>query len=251
MNGMNYSGVYSQDITGQSLKELVEFIKWYNKHIGHEPLIIGGWAAWAYHQGMGSKDVDVIFPGNTSMHRTLEQYFSASGYKMRKTSFVSYEFYKTRRAADGREVEVIIDAMASDRFAVINGTKLTIPWAMAEKHKRRHEFGKGADAWIATPEMLITYKVGALLGRDYNLFTSQPENREHIESKLWKDAQDVLGVLEKTEVDRKKLSELLSQNKLGKKWVAKAREIAERYLDGRQMEAFREKWAEFIEAKKR
>ncbi len=243
----DYSFLYSKEVTEQTLRELVAFIEWYNK-LGHEPLIVGGWAAWAYHQGPGSKDIDVVFPGKAAMQQTLLQYFQVNGFKTRKTSLFDYEFYKTRKTNESREVEVIIDAVASDRRVVVDGTPIVIPWGLAEKFKRKHDFGNNVQAWIVSPELLLVYKIGALLGRGSQLRTSPEENRERIESKLWKDAQDVAGLLEKTAPDRKKLGSLLKQcNLMESNWLEKAWETAARYLDEPQKRATGKKWVELFQ----
>ncbi len=244
----DHSMLYSKEVTDQTLKELVEFITWYNKHVGHDPLIVGGWAAWAYHHGLGSKDIDVVFPAAPAMHVTLNQYFIANGYRERKTAFFSYEFYKTRKTSGGREVEVIVDAVASDRRVIVGGTPITIPWGLAEKHKQRHEFGKDAQAWIIAPELLLIYKIGALIGRDHNLGLARAFNFGRIQGKLWKDAQDILGLTQNAEFNEEKLGSLLEESGLNdEKLLRQAKSIALSYLEGKQATEFNAKWAEILE----
>ncbi len=87
---------YAREITDETFKELVDFVQWYNRVVGHEPLIVGGWAAWAYHHGLGSKDIDVVFPGAATKHATLFDYFKSHGFKQRRVDFFDCEFYKER-----------------------------------------------------------------------------------------------------------------------------------------------------------
>ena len=66
--------LYAGEITDPSLKELETFAKWYNDKIGNYPVIVGGWAVYCYTAGLGSKDIDVVFPGDASKHATLFAY---------------------------------------------------------------------------------------------------------------------------------------------------------------------------------
>ena len=229
----DHSELYSTEITEETHKELVDFIKWYNKSIGHEPLIVGGWAAWAYHKGLGSKDIDVVFPSGPSMHQTLLQYFKANNYETRETSFFTYEFYKKRKTKKIGEVDVIVDAVASDRNVTVDGTKIIIPWRLSEKYKRRFKFAEDTDAYIIEPELLFVYKVGALIGRDAKLKTAVEAERVHYESKLWKDARDVLGLLEKVNLDYAKIFYILHETgiPLGNEYLNSGVNVAFRYFE--------------------
>ncbi len=234
---------YRLDVTEETHKELVEFIQWYNEVQGHVPLIVGGWAAWAYHRGLGSKDIDVIFPGSAAKHVTLSQYFKSNGYaEHREIDSFDFEFTKTRVTSDGRKVNVIVDAASMDRNVQVSGTDLIIPWSLAEKYKRRFSFGKNADAYIVDPELLLVYKVGALVGRDFKRKTAVGFRRAHYESKLWKDARDVLGVFENCELDEKLLGSLLESCGLDV-LLGDALEIAGSHFDPDGRETFEKRWA--------
>ena len=118
---------YRSEVTDETLKELIGFVHWYNKVLGHEPLIVGGWAAWAYHHDLGSKDIDVVFPGAATKQTTLLDYFNSHGYKTRKDSLFDYEFFKERKTSSGQMVEVLVDAVSSDRRVIVSGTSMRIP----------------------------------------------------------------------------------------------------------------------------
>ena len=233
---------YAEEITEETRKELVEFIQWYNHVLGHEPLIVGGWAAWAYHHGLGSKDIDVVFPGAAAKQVTLSAYFKSNGYvENRDVDFFDYEFTKARKTADERSVDIIVDAVSMDRNVQVSGTKLIIPWKWAEKHKRKHAFGKKADAYIVDPELLLVYKIGALIGRNHYLRTADIRRQSHYQSKLWKDARDVLGLFENCAFDKTLLASLLKESKL-KPLVTDAKNIASRYFSPERKDEFESKW---------
>ncbi|MFA5247020.1 MAG: hypothetical protein WC408_03995 [Candidatus Micrarchaeia archaeon] len=232
---------YSREITDQTKDELAEFIRWFNKIFGHAPLIVGGWAAWAYHHGLGSKDIDVVFPGSAAMHRNLVAYYAARGFSQRKTEMFDYEFFKERKTREGMTVDVMVDAVASNRFVTVTGTKLVIPWGLAEKNKRMFEFAKNAEAYIVTPDLLLFYKVGALIGRSHLL--RQTTSKTHYQSKLWKDAQDVAGLLRNCEIDVANIRQFSDQCRFKKSDWQYALGAAQAHLDDAQKNVVQDFWA--------
>ncbi len=234
---------YGLDITEETRKELVDFIRWYNRVIGHDPLIVGGWAAWAYHQGLGSKDIDVVFPSAASKQATLLDYFRSHGFKNRSVDLFDYEFYKERKTPGGRVVEVLVDAVSADRNVIVSGTSITIPWGLAEKHKRRFYFGPNAEAYIVSPELLLVYKVGALVGREYKRKSAVGSRLAHYRTKIWKDARDVSGLFDNCSFNSNLLLSLLASCGLGNpERLGEALAIGERQFEGGQKELFRAKW---------
>lgn len=239
---------YLSEITEETRKELVELIKWYNRVVGHEPLIVGGWAAWAYHKGLGSKDIDIVFPGAAAMQQTLFDYFKSHGYQARKVDFFDYEFYKNRKTKNG-EIDILVDAVSLNRSAQVTGTKITIPWKLAETHKQKYSFGKDADAYIVTPEMLTVCKMGALIGRDSKVGAATGPAQLHYRAKLWKDVQDIIGVFESTQIDKNTLQEILRECGLDDEELLKrALLIAQRYLETKEeKQAMAIKWKQILE----
>lgn len=201
--------LYASEITDSSLKELKTFAKWYNEKIGNYPVIVGGWAVYCYTKGLGSKDIDVVFPGDTSKHATLSAYFQSHGYIERKRTFFDKEFVKPVKSK-GREVEIIIDAVSANRTIIFEGKKARLPWSWAPKHSVKHELG-GAIIYIPAIELLLTYKLGAILGRSYNLRTGF--DFDYYKSKLWKDVYDVLS-LSQLKIDSIKVRGFLKESNL-------------------------------------
>jgi len=78
---------YGRELTDASFAELKEFLKWMNEKKGVYPIVIGGWAVYAYKQALGSKDIDVVMPTERDAnYMLLEEYFPARGYTVKKTS---------------------------------------------------------------------------------------------------------------------------------------------------------------------
>jgi len=203
--------LYSQGITDPSLKELEELAGWYNEKLGNYPVIVGGWAAYIYSKGLGSKDIDIVFPNAASMHQTLSAYFQSHGYKEKHMGHFGFdkEIVKTVKSG-GREVEIIIDAVSSDRTITFEGSKARLPWGWAAKHSVEKKVGSAAII-IPTAELLLTYKLGAVFGRNISLRTGL--DFEYYRSKIWKDIYDIAG-LSRLEIDEKKVAGFLKESGL-------------------------------------
>lgn len=203
--------LYDKEITDASLKELENFAKWMNEKVGHTPVIVGGWAAYAYVGGFGSKDIDVIFPSEATKAKVLADYFHREGYVERKRDFFQSEFYK-EADVKGKKIEIIIDAASGRRVIEVTGTNARIPWAWAEKHSVKHKLGD-AEIYIPEIELLITYKMGAAVGRSNALRSAVGEEAVYMRSKVWKDVYDILSLFQKN-TDLGKLTRFLKQSKL-------------------------------------
>ncbi len=205
---------YTPEITDPSLKELEELASWYNEKMGTYPVIVGGWAAYIYTRGLGSKDIDVVFPDDRSKHATLSMYFAAHGYAERRKSLFDVELIKIVKSK-GREVEIIVDAVSAKRFIIIEGTKVRIPWAWAIKHNVTKRIGK-AVVYVPTLELLLAYKLGAIFGRNEQLkLVADAAQLQYFRSKIWKDVFDVIS-LSKLEIDSGALDKFLEESGLAK-----------------------------------
>lgn len=69
----NPSEDYRKEVTDLSYRELQDLALW-SKYRGPELFVIGGWAAWHHHQGLGSRDIDVIFQDRHVIDRFLYDY---------------------------------------------------------------------------------------------------------------------------------------------------------------------------------
>jgi len=197
--------LYSKAITDPSLTELGEFAWWYNEKIGNYPIIVGGWAVYCYTKGLGSKDIDVVFLGDATKHKTLFDYFRAHGYTERRRSFFDKEFVKLNN-----DVEIIIDAVSSNRIIIFEGRNARLPWSWAVKHSSLYDIG-GSKIYIPTLELLMTYKFGAILGRNIQLRTGL--EFDYYGSKLWKDVYDVIS-LSRLEMNQKSVNHFLAESGL-------------------------------------
>lgn len=203
--------IYHETVTDPSLKELEELAEWCNRKLGHYPVIVGGWASYAYSKGLGSKDIDIVFPDAASMHQTLSAYFPSHGYNERQMGHFGFEkeIVKTVKSS-GREVDIIIDATSAARTITFEGSEARLPWSWAIKHGVEKKIGK-ATIRVPTVELLLTYKLGAVFGRNSNIMTGL--NVDYYRSKIWKDVYDI-ACLSRLEIDEEKLIDFLKKSGL-------------------------------------
>ena len=147
--------MYSDDITNPSLRELGILAEWYNEKIGNHPVIVGGWAVYCYSKGLGSKDIDVVFPSDVGKNETLLAYFLSHGYSRRKRNFFDEEFVKVLPAGKTR-LEIIVDAVSASRVIVIPNTNVRIPWKWAINHSREHRVEKATIIYLTSSHCLPT-----------------------------------------------------------------------------------------------
>lgn len=201
--------LYSNEITDPSLTELNDFASWYNEKLGNYPVIVGGWAVYCYTKGLGSKDIDVVFLGDAAKHKTLFDYFHAHSYTERRRTFFDKEFVKIVKS-HGREVEVIIDAVSSNRTIIFSGKKARLPWNWAVKHSTTYDIGN-SKIYIPDIEVLLTYKLGAIFGRNIELKTGF--EFDYYRSKIWKDVYDVVS-LSNLKINPKTVNKFLEDSEL-------------------------------------
>ena len=203
--------IYDRRITDPSLEELKELALWYNEKIGNYPVIVGGWAVYFYTHGLGSKDIDVIFAGDKVKHQTLFAYFLTHGFKEKPQGLFDKSFSK-KIMVDGEPVEIIVDATSQERIITFERREARLPWAWAFKHIIEHKIGN-AIIYIPELELLLVYKLGAILGR--NEYVKAGVQVDYYASKIWKDVYDVLS-LSALEVDATKFGKFFHESKLDK-----------------------------------
>lgn len=177
---------YYEEFTQASFQELLNFASWMNKFFGYYPTIVGGWAVWCYTNGLGSRDIDVVFPDASSRNKALARYFFENDYEETGT-FLEKTYVKKIETEKGTE-EIIVDACTTSDKRIIKNLDVTLPWKWVVKHSQRHKLGDNNYIYIPIPELLLTYKIGAALGRREALKTVRETG--YLESKIWKDLYD-------------------------------------------------------------
>jgi len=204
---------YYKEITDSTLGELTSFAEWMNKHFGHEPLIIGGWAVWVYARGLGSRDIDVVFTESKTRVRALKTFFEVSGWRQ-LSEIKGNGFGKQVRTAHGMETVTLDALMRGDVFSV-KRLNIRAPMTLALKNSKKVNLNKAA-IYVPVPELLVVFKVIAELGRQQMLRTAIGERAKKLESKAWKDCYDVVSLLAKTRLEKQKMNEFQKKTGLQK-----------------------------------
>lgn len=205
--------LYYPELLNASQKELANFVKWCNKVYGYTPIIIGGWAVWAYTKHSKSIDIDIILPTTQTVHSLLMQYYKANNFSSQ--GMLTKEYFKEVKTKQGTEKIYLDAASYSNKNILKEKNKIEIPWNLLEKHTVEYKFN-GAKARIPATELLLLFKAKALRDRQFYLKTAEtPETRYFLESKIEKDKKDILALL-KTKIDKNKLEKLLKQTRFKK-----------------------------------
>lgn len=208
---MNHESEYSKEITQKSFQELQGIAGWLNIH-GHYPIVTGGWAAYYYTKGLGSRDIDVILP-KTALP-VLKSYCESHGYKINTLPHTRILFSKKigSRAID-------VDVFTFDhRNRLAKNPRIEIPWSLAKNNSNEWKMGR-ATAKVVSIELLLLYKVAAMVDREHKIqkWALQPLQKQHLHAKIWKDQQDISSLL-KQGINEKKLEQLLKKTKFKKEY---------------------------------
>lgn len=206
------NGFYYEELTQASFQELLNFASWMNEFFGHYPTIVGGWAVWCYTSGLGSRDIDVVFPDASSKNKALEHYFFYNDYEETGT-FIEKSYVKKIETEKGDE-EIIVDACTASDKRVIKNLDVTLPWKWAVNNSQKHKLGGDNYIYIPIPGLLIIYKIGAALGRRETLKTAR--ETDYLESKMWKDLYDVASLTKTFQDKIKRIQEFLDKSGIDK-----------------------------------
>ena len=207
---LNLDKWYYNEVTEASFKELINLTKWINEKYGYYPVVIGGWAVYSYAKSHGSRDIDIVFPDRISIDKVLFPYYNVMGYK--SEGLFSKSFYKEIITKRGKE-KIMLDACSlSDKNILHENKNIEIPWELTIKYYNKWEIEKDVKVQIPQKELLIIYKIKALCDRKYDLKHQSISlaDRDYINSKIWKDENDIKD-LSKYKMDKEKLNYLLEE----------------------------------------
>lgn len=199
---------YYNEVTEASFKELINLTKWINEKYGYYPVVIGGWAVYSYAKSLGSRDIDIVFPDRISIDKVLIPYYNVMGYK--SEGLFSKSFHKEIITKRGKE-KIMLDACSlSDKNILHENKNIEIPWELTIKYYNKWEIEKDVTVQIPQKELLIIYKIKALCDRKYDLKHQSISlaDRDYINSKIWKDENDIKD-LSKYKINKEKLNYLL------------------------------------------
>lgn len=164
---------------------------------GPEFFLIGGWAAWHYHRGAGSRDIDIIFSDKVIMDCFLPIYYQENGYsEVRGPMGIEKRFEKR---IPNRDVEIIITIDAtciSEGQPFKEDRKKNIPYSELIDYFRNWNLEEET-VKIPIPELLLLQKIKAHRDRNWE-FDNQITNAirsEYLKSKIWKDEYDISNLV--------------------------------------------------------
>ena len=79
---MKFEDLYYEEFTTATYRELHRVGAWFNQIFGYHPVLVGDWAVFHYNPaGLGSRDIDLIFPDCRIKDRAVNQYMLMHGYE--------------------------------------------------------------------------------------------------------------------------------------------------------------------------
>lgn len=183
---------YPNELTQASYRE-IEVLAMWARTKGPSFYLIGGWAAWRYHHGLGSRDIDVVFPNQSILDAFLTEFYLNNGYKRNGGLFDSG--YQKQVMTDVGPAHIEIDAAQLDRgFPFHENPSVDLPYRLLEDFHQVWKVGQ-EEIMMPTPELLLLQKVKAHRDRSWDLQHAQDATRaNHLRGKVAKDAYDIQGI---------------------------------------------------------
>jgi hypothetical protein len=177
-------------MTTKSFEEL-KSLAFYAKSMGPEFFVIGGWAAWRYHAGLGSRDIDVVFPDYQIMDPFLAKYYKMNDYEPYGGPF---ENRYRKRISDDKFVQVDAASFA-DGQPFKEDRSRNLPFELLTNHNDIWDLGESA-VRIPKPELLVLQKVKAHRDRSWDLSRSTTSiQSDWLRGKIRKDEYDIHNVV--------------------------------------------------------
>ncbi|MBU0635838.1 hypothetical protein KKE06_02320 [Candidatus Micrarchaeota archaeon] len=206
----------SEPITSYSKKALERFLKYCRAH-QVSPIIIGGWAVWAYAHSEYSVDVDFVLKDKKELEK-LKPFFEKEGFKEESNHDVSFVKQVSKEGlGEYKLAHLIFDVtFYSDKHPLVQDQKIEVPWNLLEKNTI-HSILEGLSVEIPNPELLLIFKVKALVDRQYKqakLHSFEKKlGRKRWEFKIEKDKRDIQNIIKKAPLNQKKIDEILAKTK--------------------------------------
>jgi hypothetical protein len=186
---------YPEEVTTESYREIERLALWAAAR-GPRFYLIGGWAAWRWHRGLGSRDIDVIFPNQTILEAFLTEYYQRNGY-VRVGGVLSPSYHKPVETPNGT-VYIEIDAAQLDRgYPFHEDVEIDLPYRLLERYNQSWRVGS-QEVLVPTPELLLLQKVKAHRDRSWDIEHTDvaPARTTYLRGKVAKDAYDIRRIAE-------------------------------------------------------
>ncbi len=209
---MKIEDLYYEEMTTATYRELMRVGRWFNRFVGYHPVIVGGWAVFHYNPaGLGSRDIDLVFPDRAMKDRLVNRYLLTSGYERQRRSEFEEEYALIRETSRGKE-RIYLDVATAQDVNRVHGGRAELPWSLALKYQNKARFGT-AEFYVPRPEVLILLKAKAALDREHD--AGRSFDPFYFQQKAWKDYYDVASLLKACEFDERLMSGLLRAHRFG------------------------------------
>lgn len=207
---MKFEDLYYEEITAAAFQELLRVGRWYNRFFGYYPVLVGGWAVYHYNStGLGSRDIDFIFPDRRVKDQTVNQYMLLNGYTRQRLSEFE-ETYALMVKTPKREERVYLDVATVEDANRLHGADVELPWRLAYQHQRLAVIAD-TKLYVPNPEVLLLFKAKAALDREYD--AKRAFDPFYLQQKAWKDYYDMASLLKSCEFNIELLGELLLRHR--------------------------------------
>jgi len=206
---------YVSEVTTRSFTELKKFIKW-SKSEGFTPVVIGGWAVYAYKEGLGSRDIDAIVKNKTAFRKTIKGFFRPNRYEPGTvgTQTESLHYTKVIKSRNLQPVEINFEIFdGKNKREDISGLNLIMKWEWSVKFQQEVKLTKERfTLTVPNRELLIVQKIIAALDRSKKLRLAQGLYRRMLDDKIRKDYYDVTSLIKDHEENKQLLKKFLKES---------------------------------------
>jgi hypothetical protein len=191
-----------------SYEELLNVLEWFS-NFGLIPVLIGGWAVFAYNSYFGSVDIDLVgWSMGGRFLDTIERYERVHGYEELRSPGLGMEIAYRKPITENNRVlgyvEIDVCTFEADTGGFHEEAEKKLPYSLCGNPEllRRAVFSEKrarAVAYVPTKPLLFLYKLKAFRDRSFDLRTKGAimniERREWLRTKVEKDGADLIALL--------------------------------------------------------
>ena len=202
------------DIRDYSEEYLEKFLNYCSLN-NVRPIIVGGWAVYAFTQREKSVDIDLVLEQKADLVK-IEPFFVETGFKKVFDMKGEVSFEKTSQIGENVFEFYFEIFQAKEKNAFKENKNFGVPWSLTKKQFVEVDFGK-QKMLVPEIELLLFYKLKAYRDRTYKYykehsFTKQKERARQLE-KIEKDKRDIQNLLATGKISQAKIEELSKQVK--------------------------------------
>jgi hypothetical protein len=192
-----------------SYGELLNVLEWFS-NFGLIPVLVGGWAVFAYNSYFGSVDIDFVgWSMGGHFLDTIERYERVHGYEEVRLPGLGVEIAYRKPVAENNRVlgyiEIDVCTFEADTGGFHEEAGKKLPYSLCGDPEllQRAVFDEErtrAVAYVPRKSLLFLYKLKAFRDRSFDLRTKgaimNVERREWLRTKVGKDGADLIALLD-------------------------------------------------------